>query len=46
MGRAATRARRARTEHGNPPAPARTGTVLARLMITVLGVRSPQQESQ
>jgi hypothetical protein len=46
MARAATHARRARTQNGSLPAPARTGTLLARLMIAVLGALSPQQESQ
>jgi hypothetical protein len=48
MARAATQARSARTDNGSAPAPApaRTVTVLARLVITVLGARSPQQESQ
>lgn len=44
MARAATQARRARTDNGS--APARTVTVLARLVIAVLGARSPQREPQ
>jgi hypothetical protein len=46
MARAATRARRARTPNGSLPAPARTVTVLARVMVAALGARSPQQEPQ
>jgi len=43
---AGTRARRVRTHNGSPCAPARTVTVLARLVIIALGARSPQQEPQ
>jgi hypothetical protein len=46
MARAATRARGARTQNGSLPAPSRTVTVLARLVIGVRGAGSPQQESQ
>ena len=46
MARAATQARRARTDNGSARAPARTVTVLARLVIAVLGARSPQREPQ
>jgi hypothetical protein len=46
MARAATQARRARTENGSARAPARTVTVLGRFVIAVLGARSPQQEPQ
>jgi hypothetical protein len=38
--------RRARTKNGSARAPACTVTVFARLVITVLGARSPQREPQ
>jgi hypothetical protein len=46
MAWAATQAHRARTSNGRSPGPVRTVGVLARLMIAVLGARSPQQESR